>query len=162
MTDPIDGLSNLTQISANIEVLKQAQLNSTAAAKQSGGTATDVDSYLIQTEQNFSKMLDVLTTVKSDDTGGSSNSDPLAYFSSEQSSTLSDLTAQQNALQLQKLAAAEQSSALLGRTVTYYTTDSLEQQSGVVSKITFNDGGAPFLLLEDGKTIQVGAVNSVK
>jgi hypothetical protein len=167
MADTLDGLSNLTSISAQIETLKQAQLNSAAAVKQSNGTGTatnDVDSYLINTQQNFSKMLDILTTSadQQSDTSSTSSADPFAFLNGGQNSTLSSLTAQQNAIEMQKLAAAEQSSALLGKTVTYYTADSPEQKSGVVSKITFNDSGAPFLLLADGTTIPVGSVAALK
>ena len=166
MSDALDGLSNLTAITANIEALKNAQQNSAAAGKTAAGSGTatnDVDSYLIKTEQNFSQMLDVLTAPADQQTEtGASNSDPLAYFSSDQNSMLTSLTNQQNAIQLQQLAAMEQDSALLGKTVTYYTADSTAQQSGVVNKVTFSDNGAAFLVLDNGATIPVGAATGLQ
>jgi flagellar hook protein FlgE len=154
VADLLDGLSNLTNISANIESLKQAQLNSAAATKE-------VDSYLINTEKNFSKMLDVLTAA-TDQQKETGSSDPLAYFSSDSNSALTSLTEQQNAIQFKQLAALEQSSALIGRTVTYYTADSTAQQTGVVSKVSISDSGAVSLALANGATIPVGAVSELK
>jgi hypothetical protein len=165
VTDPLDGLSNLTQLSANIEALKNARQNSAAALNSSQLSAsgtTDVGSYLLTTEQNFSKMLDILTTPADQQQETSSSSDPFAFLNNGQDSTLSSLTSQQNALELQRLAAAEQNSALIGRTVAYYTSDSTAQQSGVVSKITFSGAGAVFLVLTDGKTIPLGSVAELK
>lgn len=161
MSSTLDGLSNLTAVSARIEALKNAKLNSAAAlnATASTATGTNVDSLLIQNEQNFSKMLDILTA-SSDDQSGSANS---TSFLGEQDSTLNSLAEQQTTLNLKRLAAMEETSPLIGRTVSYYTTDSAAQKSGVVSSVAFTDGSSgAILVLADGARVPTGAVTELK
>ncbi len=157
MAGTLDGLENVSSISANIEALKQAQSNSSSALN-ANKNQVDPDTFLIQQQQNFNSMLNTLIG-STDDEKEKSSSDYFSFFDNSQSSSLTGL---QSTADLQKLAAMEESSALLGRTVTYYGTDSNEEKSGVVSKITFSGNYSPLLVLNDGTEIPAGAVTSLK
>ena len=152
MSDTLDGLSNIYAIQAKLEALKSAK--SSASSNTGNSQAVDPDTFLIQTQQNFNQMLNTLIT-SPDEEKQQSSSDYLSYLESDASSSL-------NTAALQKLAAMEQFSPLIGRTVTYYGTDSNEEKSGVISKITFSSSSAPILVLQDGTELPAGAVTGLK
>lgn len=157
MSSTFDGLENIYSISANIESLKKAQNNSESALNANKGQV-DANSFLLQQQQNFNSMLNTLIG-SSDDDKEKSSSDYFSFLDSSQSSSLSSL---QNAADLQKLQAMEQSLPLIGRTVTYYGTDSNEEKSGVVSKVSFNSSSNAVLVLQDGTELPAGAVTGLK
>jgi len=157
MSSSFDGLENIYSIQANIDALKKAQSNKESALNANKGQV-DPDSFLLETQQNFNSMLNTLIG-SSDDDKEKSSSDYFSFLDSSQSSSLSSL---QNAADLQKLQAMEQSSPLIGRTVTYYGTDSNEEKSGVVSKVSFNSSSNAVLVLKDGTELPAGAVTGLK
>jgi hypothetical protein len=157
MSSSFDGLENIYSIQANIDALKKAQSNKESALNANKGQV-DPDSFLLETQQNFNSMLNTLIG-SSDDDKEKSSSDYFSFLDSSQSSSLSSL---QSSADLQKLQAMEQNSSLIGRTVTYYGTDSNEEKSGVISKISFNSSSTPILVLQDGTELPAGAVTGLK
>ncbi len=162
MSDILDNLSNYTNINYNIEALKSAQANSAAPSNRSGSAdasnLTEAQSFLLQNEQKFNDMLSSLVS-SSDDQDSESDSDPLSslinsYSSSSTSQTLDSAS-------LKQLEAMEKTSPLLGRTVSYYDSQSGQLKSGKISSISFTSSASAMLNLSNGDSINAGAVVSV-
>ena len=152
MSSITDGLENIYSIQANIESLKNAQQNSSSATK----SQVDPDTFLYQTAQSFNKMLDSLLS-SSDEDKESSSSDLFGFLDNSQQSYIDSLTKQQAATTTQQA----QSSPLIGRTVTYFSTETGAETSGVVSQISLERGGQ-VLILSDGTILPAGAVTGFK
>jgi hypothetical protein len=160
MASTFDGLNNISAIQANIESLKQAQSNSQAALNTTaeGTSKVDVNSYLLQTEKNFSSMLNALVGTDSAEKEESS-SDIFSAIDSAQSSSLASL---QNTADLQRLMAMEEYAGLTGKTVTYYDSATGAAKSGVIGQIKFADSGAALVVLQDGTQLPAGSVTGIK
>lgn len=154
MSDAFDGLSNVYSIQANIEALKNAQTNSSAALNSNNNNQVDPKTFLYQTELTFNQMLNSLVG-SADEEKEDSSSDYFSFLSDSQNSSLSTAD-------LQKLTAMEQYSPLIGRTVTYFDSATGVEKSGVIGKISFNDSSAPLLVLNDGTQLPAGAVTGLK
>jgi hypothetical protein len=160
MSDALDGLSNYYSIQANIDALKNAQLNSTSALSSnnnsSNSISSDPKSFLLQTEQNFNQMLNILITSPDDQNQQSSSTNPLDSLLSNQSSTQTDVTG------IQQLQTLEQNSPLIGKTVSYLDSASNAEISAVINSINFSSNLSPTLILNNGAVISPGAVTAIK
>ena len=152
MSDVLDGLSNYTNLSSNIEALKAAQVNS--APNQSG--LTDPSTFRIQMEQNFNQMLNTLLST-SDEESDQNSSDPFASLTNSSSSTSQTL----DSASLQRLSEMEKNSPLLGREVGYFDTRSGEQKKGKITSISFTSNASAILNLSNGESIPAGAATSI-
>lgn len=160
MSGTFDGLSNIYQISAQIDALKNAEQNTSAAlgASSAGGiNATDPNSFLIQSEQNFNTMLNALTTTQDDQQQQTNSSDPFSFLNNNNQNPL---TATQNSADLQRLNALEQNSAMLGKAVIYRNGGA--ENSGVIQKILIDQNSTPVFVLTDGSQIPISAVIGLK
>ncbi|MDD5382302.1 MAG: hypothetical protein PHH60_01425 [Candidatus Margulisbacteria bacterium] len=159
MSDTLDGLSNIYAIQANIESLKNAQINSSSSLNNtSSGSHVSPGTFLYQTEQSFNKMLTTLTTPL-DDQDESSSTDPFSFLDSSQDSSLNSVSSTDSIKQLLEL---EQSSTMIGRTVTYTDSVTGEEKSGVISKLSFTSGSVALLILSDGTELAAGSVTSLQ
>ncbi len=161
MSDILDGLSNYTNISANIEALKAAQANSAAVTSSSSsaaaGNLTEAQSFLLQNEQKFNDMLNSLLSSSSDEKNEKSSDSLSSLINSYSSSSTSQA---QGSASLQQLNAMEKNSPLLGRTVSYYAASG-ELKSGKIASISFTSSASAILNLGNGDSINAGAVVSV-
>lgn len=162
MSDILDGLSNYTNLTSNIDALKAAQSNSSSALTSSSSTSasglTDPQTFRLQTEQNFNQMLNTLMST-SNDKSDETSSDPLSslinsYQSSSTSQTLDSAS-------LQRMSDMEKNSPLLGRVVSYFDAQTGEQKSGKIDSISFTSNASAMLNLSNGDTINAGAVVSI-
>jgi hypothetical protein len=150
----LDGLSNIYTIQANIDALKNAQGNSSAALNNQ--SQVDPDTFLYQTALSFNQMLDSLVS-PSDDEKEKNSSDLFGFLGNSQESYIENLTKQQTATTTQQA----QSSPLIGRTATYYDPATGEEKNGVINKVSFDRGGQS-LILADGTELPAGAVTGLK
>jgi hypothetical protein len=162
MSDLLDGLSNVEALTAQISALKKGQQTENA---NSSSSATDPDTFILQTQQNFNQMLTSLMASTDSNDGSSDSSDAFSSFlsGSDQASLQAQLqtATSTSAANLKKLTALEQNSQLIGKRVVYQDSAGAQHEA-VVSQIAVDQKGNASIVTNDGLQIAVSAIVGLK
>ncbi|MBU0630086.1 MAG: hypothetical protein KKC80_04110 [Candidatus Margulisbacteria bacterium] len=115
--------------------------------------------YILSSQQKFNTMLNDLVTSSDDNGSKSSDSNILSSLINDTSSPAS---AQASTMDTQRLAALEQTSALLGEEVIYYDQVTGVQATGTVDKVLVSGSAVPTIVLTDGRELPVASLVGLK